>query len=557
MENQLKLEDFGTLILKGAHGSVSQGTAIGIDDNGNVLPGYENNPFTSDYDVSGIYIPHKKFLLGTRRKSLYPLMDSFDEWSDPAHKDHKYTSLPKFAKLLYDCNPNITEQLFIRPQHILYINQFGRELLDMAPMFITKRCFNTFAAYAYDQAKLMARNHNHSGRGKATSHAHYFEKSGGNFDLKAYAHLLRLMFHLKEMLTEGTLSTYLREADRQMVIRVKHHGLHPWLDIPLTLEEAQRIAEELFVEVKELMLVTTIPDEPDFERFNSWVVDVIERANGGVVLKHNYASTAFHILPLEQHMVEHNTLLLVSNPLSKRMVKSDAFGICVPYMDFYTGLREFQQFSFDKTKIDSVHKALDRMENCNPTLIDMVFASQKHVLHEQPAAAELREKFKTLITTPKLVAMTLGVVRGNINEMIRWENKKAEWEKLRLAEPEKKFSKYPPCDAKTDPEDASYIHRYGYNTVNAAFVFHVLSMAIELIETGSLVDSRRYEPEMILIKEGFYDSYESFEQKITNMLTELEKVKMRSKLPEVNNAAKTERWLIAFIEQYHQSQGVL
>lgn len=613
---QATLEDYGFLIHKNISGSVSQGTNLGSDLMGNVLPGYENHPRLSDVDVTGIFVPHKKHILGTRRRSLYPEIDHWEEWGDPRFKDHRYISLPKFARLLYECNPNITEQLFVRPEHILFINEYGQQLRDMAPFFITKQSFEKFASFARRQAILMERGHNHSGRGLASSHAEYYKLSGEeSFDLKAFSHLLRLMLHIREMLTEGTLSTYLREADRQAVIRVKHFGLHPWKEEKLTLSEAHRIADVLYAEMQEHLLTTTIPDVPDFDRLNTWVSDTIERVNGGVVFKQNYAS-AFKILPLEHQMIEDTTLLLVSRPLSPRRTKSDAFGVCVPYRDFFTGLRSFKQATLGSTKIDSLHKALNRMENCNPTLIDLVFAGKEHVLHERTAfTSEMKHVFKSVITTNKLYNATMGVAKGILRVMRDWEKQKVNWEtekeaiaaakqlseedwslkrqalderkehtiqlffnegpaavdkigtfmlkyesdKLALASQvenwyqvkDKKLTKYPPCPAGTDPVNSAYMHRFGYDTVQAAFVYHVLSMAIELLETGTLEDSRKFEREMILIKEGSYESFETFETKVHEMIEQIEKAKQISPLPNEVDHQKVEDWIIDFVERFH------
>ena len=613
------LADYGTLIYKNIHGSHAQGTNYGTDMFGNVLPGYESDPRLSDVDVTGIFVPHKKLILGTRRQFLYPEFEHFDEWSDPENKDNKYLSLPKFARRLYECNPNITEQLFVRPDHILFCNEFGLELLNMRHLFITKQSFERFASYARHQILLMDRGHNNNSRGKASAHIHYYELSGEeNFDLKAFAHLLRLMFQCREMLSEGTLSTYLREPDRLACIRVKHFGFHPWIEKKLTLQEAYQIADDLFAELQQLLLVTTLPTAPDFDILNNWVSDTIERVNGGVVLKQNYRLSGFQVLPFEHQMLEESTLLLVSNPLSPRKVRSEAYGVCLPYREFFTGLREFEQTTLGKTKIDSLHKALSRAESCNPTLIDAVFAGEEHQLVNPTVwSEELVTKLRSVITRDKLYQTTMGVIKGNLKEMHKWEKTKKEWEaeKQRISDAkilstedfeakkstleekrkktislffaegpsstermtsfllqheeekrslskeiehwhktkEKKLTKYPPCPEGTDPENSSYMNRFGYDTVQAAFMYHVLSMAIELMNTGTMEDSRAYEGQMTLLKEGTDTTFDIFQARIHQMLAELESAKANSPLPQEINHHENEQWIIDFVDRYHSS----
>ena len=100
----------------------------------------------SDVDIRGIFIPHRKFLLGNQH---------VDEFKDPNDEDTVYFSLEKFIRLALECNPNVVEQLFVRDEDILYMNDIGRELRNLRHHFISKNAFARFGSYAHAQLKRM------------------------------------------------------------------------------------------------------------------------------------------------------------------------------------------------------------------------------------------------------------------------------------------------------------------------------------------------------------------------------------------------------------------
>jgi predicted nucleotidyltransferase len=58
-------------------------------------------------------------------------------------------------KLLSSCNPNTIEILGCKPEHYLYVNDIGKQLLDNADMFVSQLCIHTFAGYANSQLRRL------------------------------------------------------------------------------------------------------------------------------------------------------------------------------------------------------------------------------------------------------------------------------------------------------------------------------------------------------------------------------------------------------------------
>jgi len=119
---------------------------------------YGTNHKDSDVDLGGIAIPPKEFIIG---------YDNFEQWENKNYtnfnaynklgKSAEITifSLHKFISLAFNCNPNIIEHLFVAPHHIIYCNDFGKQLIDNKNLFLTKRARHTFGGYAFSQLKRL------------------------------------------------------------------------------------------------------------------------------------------------------------------------------------------------------------------------------------------------------------------------------------------------------------------------------------------------------------------------------------------------------------------
>ena len=95
---------------------------------------YGTNNENSDLDVRGCALNSKMQIL-TNDTTIY--------------------SFNKLISLLSNCNPNTIEMLGNKPEHYLYVSGIGKELIDNAHLFLSKRAAYSFGGYATAQLRRL------------------------------------------------------------------------------------------------------------------------------------------------------------------------------------------------------------------------------------------------------------------------------------------------------------------------------------------------------------------------------------------------------------------
>lgn len=106
---------------------------------------YGTNNENSDIDVRGVMLNRKSDLIGLTRYEQY-----VDE-----HTDTTVYAFQKMITLLLSCNPNTLELLGLNPEHYLYLNELGQELIANAGLFLSKRAIQSFGGYADAQLRRL------------------------------------------------------------------------------------------------------------------------------------------------------------------------------------------------------------------------------------------------------------------------------------------------------------------------------------------------------------------------------------------------------------------
>jgi predicted nucleotidyltransferase len=207
---------------------------------------------TSDEDFRGICIPPAEYLLGLKHFEQH-------EHKEP---DEVIYSLKKFVKLALDNNPNIIDALFVDDRHIVFINEFGQELRDLRQSFLSKRIFKTYGGYAVSRLKKLTE----SGKNPIGNKTELIEKYG--YDTKDAAHLVRLMKMGIEILENGKVNVF--RHDREMLLDIRN-GKYPLIDITNNFDYLNHLLFKAYQN-------SQLPDEPDFEKINNWLVDVQKRS---------------------------------------------------------------------------------------------------------------------------------------------------------------------------------------------------------------------------------------------------------------------------------------
>ena len=106
---------------------------------------YGTNNENSDLDVRGCALNSKMQILTN---------ENFEQFVNEA-TDTTIYSFNKLISLLSNCNPNTIEMLGNKPEHYLYVSGIGKELIDNAHLFLSKRAAYSFGGYATAQLRRL------------------------------------------------------------------------------------------------------------------------------------------------------------------------------------------------------------------------------------------------------------------------------------------------------------------------------------------------------------------------------------------------------------------
>ena len=192
----------------------------------------------SDDDLRGIYLPPARL-----HWSMFKLPEQL-EFADET-KDEVYWELEKFLRLALQANPNVLEVLW--SPLVLHVDEVARRLLDMRQVFLTRHLYKTYSAYVLSQFRRMSKAHAKSGEYKP----------------KHAMHLIRMLYSGIETLRTGLLRLDLGER-RDELLQIK---LGKW-----PFDRARQRALELDQEFQDAFVSTKLPEKPDYQRVDEFLV---------------------------------------------------------------------------------------------------------------------------------------------------------------------------------------------------------------------------------------------------------------------------------------------
>lgn len=232
-------------------------STVGSTAHGLALPGAD------DHDEMGVTIERPEYVIG---------LDTFEQdvfrtqaegkRSRPGDTDRVIYSARKFCRLALGGNPSILTLLFAKPTHV---NDFGRELLgQIAPAFAARSAGRAFLGYMTQQRQRLLGE-----RGQMNVKRPELVEAHG-YDTKYAMHMLRLGFQGVEFLESGMLTLPMREEERSYVYAVREGKVD--------LNEVLTRAGELERAVEDLLDASPLPEKPEYEIVNRWLVSVYPRA---------------------------------------------------------------------------------------------------------------------------------------------------------------------------------------------------------------------------------------------------------------------------------------
>lgn len=196
----------------------------------------------SDTDRRGVYLPPANL-----HWSLYGVPEQLEN----DETQEVYWELQKFIVLALKANPNVLECLY--SPIVETTTPLGEELLEIREAFLSKLVFQTFSGYVASQFKKMQTDIRNQGRVK----------------WKHVMHLIRLLLSGTHVLRERTMIVDVGgHRDRLLTIK---RGEMPF-------DEADRWRKDLQVEFESAFQQTTLPDRPDYDRANVFLIEARTRA---------------------------------------------------------------------------------------------------------------------------------------------------------------------------------------------------------------------------------------------------------------------------------------
>lgn len=190
----------------------------------------------SDTDRRGIYLPPAEL-----HWSLYGVPEQLEN----EESQEAYWELQKFIVLALKANPNALECLY--SPIIEFATPLAQELLRMRQAFLSKLVFQTYSGYVASQFKKMQTEIRNQGRVK----------------WKHVMHLIRLLISGIDVLRESKVTVAVGEASDQL-LAIKRG------EVPFAEADAWR--KRLQIEFESAYEKTSLPDRPDYERVNKFLI---------------------------------------------------------------------------------------------------------------------------------------------------------------------------------------------------------------------------------------------------------------------------------------------
>lgn len=168
-------------------------------------------------------------------------------------------SLRKYTRLALKGNPSMIALLFVPEKHLVTITDAGRELQQMAPHFVSRRCAQSCLMYMRAQRDRLLGT-----RGQMRSNRpELIEKYG--FNTKYAMHMLRLGYQGIEFMKTGRLQMPMQEGEREVLMNLRLGGIEK--------ETALELSYKLEACLQNLLTdASAVPRDPNVKAIEEWMV---------------------------------------------------------------------------------------------------------------------------------------------------------------------------------------------------------------------------------------------------------------------------------------------
>lgn len=236
---------------------------------GSTMHGVSTNTSDDDIDEMGVCIEGPRTLI-----SPWDEFEQYEYRTQPVNHrsgagdiDRVVYSLRKFVRLAAAGNPTVLMPLFVtNPDHLRYVNTYGRNLRDNTHLFLSKQAGRKFLGYLDGQRSRYldpARQDS-----KHASRPELIEQFG--WDTKTGYHALRLAIQGSELMTYGTITLPMEDRHREFLLDVRGGGL--------TKEQVTNLLDSVHIpHLKRSIEQSTLPDHPNHGLIETWLDETYQR----------------------------------------------------------------------------------------------------------------------------------------------------------------------------------------------------------------------------------------------------------------------------------------
>ncbi|SHE41805.1 nucleotidyltransferase domain-containing protein [Streptoalloteichus hindustanus] len=177
--------------------------------------------------------------------------------SGPGDLDLVVYSLRKWMRLALEGNPTVILPLFVADSEVVRITRLGEELRARPELVLSREVAHRFLGYLSAQRLGLLGE-----RGARVNRPELVERHG--FDTKFAYHMVRVGLQGVELLETGRITLPVARPWRDRLLRLRRGELDR--------EFALEAAAELEARLRELATASPLPERPDRDRANRWLV---------------------------------------------------------------------------------------------------------------------------------------------------------------------------------------------------------------------------------------------------------------------------------------------
>lgn len=210
----------------------------------------------------------------------------------------------------------------------------------------------------------------------------------------------------------------------------------------------------------------------------------------------------------------------------------DLIGISVPPIDYYFGLKKFEQFDSMLDPWDvviyEIKKYFSLMLKCNPNTMALLWLENDMYIHKTELGQRLIDN-RNIFNSKQIYKSFCGYANGQLKRMTRFE-----------------------CHGYMGQKRKKLVEKYGFDCKNASHLIRLLEMGIEFIETGELLVKRPNADYLLDIKRGKY-TLEQIQSKSDALFKQIHNSYEKSSLPEKPDRKKANKLLVEIIQEINNN----